>query len=153
MHNMVRPKKCRRVNFEPGVTYFKPRGVPLAELEEVEIGYDELEALRLSNIDKLSQIDAAEKMGVHQSTFQRVLTSAREKITDSLVNGKAVKINGGAYKMPNKDGTGPDGEGPRTGRGLGNCPRIGNGTGSDNTAETGRCGRQGRGRGRTIRGE
>ena len=94
---MVRPRKTKFVNFQPEVTYFKPRAVPLNRLEEVELTYDELETLRLSNIEKLSQSMAAEKMDVHQSTFQRTLTRAREKITDALVNGKAIKITGGEY--------------------------------------------------------
>lgn len=98
---MVRPRKFKKINFEPDVTYFKPRAVPLTELEEVDLTLDELETLRLSNIEKLSQENAALKMEVHQSTFQRTLTRAREKITDALVNGKAIKIYGGEYKMPN----------------------------------------------------
>lgn len=97
---MVRPQKIKLVNFEPGVTYFKPRAVPLSELEEVELTIDELESMRLSNIEHLGQEIAAQKMGVHQSTFQRILSRAREKLTDALVNGKAIKINGGNYKIP-----------------------------------------------------
>lgn len=96
---MVRPKKVRTVNFQPDVTYFKPRAVPLSQLQEVELTVDELETLRLSNIEKLSQADAAEKMRIHQSTFQRTLAKAREKVTDALVNGKAIKIYGGEYQI------------------------------------------------------
>ena len=104
---MVRPRKIKTVNFEPEVTYFKPRAVPLNQLEEVDLTIDELETLRLSNIEKLSQAEAAQRMKIHQSTFQRTLTRAREKITDALVNGKAIRIHGGEYKMPGRDGTGP----------------------------------------------
>ena len=64
MHNMVRPRKIKWVNFEPDVTYFKPRAVPLNQLEEVELTLDELETLRLSNLKKLSQEDAAKKMKI-----------------------------------------------------------------------------------------
>ena len=116
---MVRPRKIKIVNFEPGATYFKPRAIPLNLLEEVELTIDELETLRLVNIKKLSQEDAAKKMKIHQSTFQRTLTRAREKITDALVNGKAIKIHGGEYKMPGGDGTGPRGLGKGMGRGRG----------------------------------
>jgi uncharacterized protein len=116
---MVRPRKIKWINFEPGATYFKPRAVPLSELEEVEITLDELETLRLSNLKKLNQADSAIKMKIHQSTFQRTLTRAREKVTDALVNGKAIKLHGGEYKMPNKDGTGPQGQGPIAGRDKG----------------------------------
>ncbi len=122
---MVRPRKIKTVNFEPDVTYFKPRAVPLTQLEEVEITLDELETLRLSNIEKLSQVDAAKKMTIHQSTFQRTLTRAREKTTDALINGKAIKIHGGEYKMPGGDGTGPMGQG----RGLGQRVGLGRGQG------------------------
>lgn len=106
---MVRPRKIKHVGFEPGVTYFKPRAVPLRELEEVELNVDELEALRLSNIEKLSQAEAAGLMKVHQSTFQRTLARAREKVTDALVNGKAIKIHGGVYKMRGRRGLGGPG--------------------------------------------
>ncbi len=128
---MVRPRKVRIVNFEPGVTYFKPRAVPLNQLKEVELTIDELETLRLSNIQKLSQQDAAEKMDIHQSTFQRTLARANEKVSDALVNGKAIKIKGGDYTMPGKDGTGPAGAGQGRGMGYGGpglcrCPKCGN---------------------------
>jgi len=116
---MVRPRKIKWINFEPGITYFKPRAVPLSELEEVEITLDELETLRLSNLEKLNQADSATKMKIHQSTFQRTLTRAREKVTDALVNGKAIKLHGGDFKMPRKDGTGPLGQGPIAGKGKG----------------------------------
>jgi len=116
---MVRPRKIKHIHFEPGVTYFKPRAVPLSELEEVEITLDELETLRLSNLENLNQIDAASKMKIHQSTFQRTLTRAREKVTEALVNGKAIKLHGGEYKMPRGDGTGPLGQGPIAGKGRG----------------------------------
>jgi hypothetical protein len=112
--------KTKHVHFEPGVTYFKPRAVPLRDLKEVELTIEELETLRLSNVEKLSQADAAAKMNVHQSTFQRTLARAREKVTDALVNGKAIKIRGGVYKMPGGDMTGPPGgfrgRGPGRGR-------------------------------------
>ena len=72
--------------------YFKPRGVPLSMLDEVILTIDELEAIRLKNIEGLEQIKAARKMKVSQSTFQRILSSAYKKISDALINGKAIKI-------------------------------------------------------------
>ena len=116
---MVRPRKVKQVNFRPSVTYFKPRSVPLNQLEEIELTIDELETLRLSSIDKMNQVDSAKKMNIHQSTFQRTLTRAREKIANALVNGKAIKIYGGNYKMPGRDGTGPFGQNSTAGRGRG----------------------------------
>ena len=124
---MARPRKIKLVEFEPEVTYFKPRAVPLSRLEEVEVSFDELETLRLSNIEKLSQVDSASKMDVHQSTFQRTLARAMGKVTDALVNGKAIKIHGGEYKMPGRDGTGPAGRGRGYGGGptTCRCPKCG----------------------------
>jgi len=114
---MARPRKIKIINFEPDVKYFKPRAVPVNQLEEVIITIDELETLRLSNMERLSQADAAKKMDVHQSTFHRTLDRARQKVTDALVNGIAIRIQGGEYKMPRGDGTGPTGQGPILGRG------------------------------------
>jgi len=89
---MARPIKPRRVFFDPKVTYFKPRAVPLSMLEEVDLSIDELEALRLCDLKDLEQKEAAKKMKISQSTLQRILTSARKKVAEALINGKAIKI-------------------------------------------------------------
>jgi len=75
------------------VRYFKPQGIPLRFLEEVELSLEEMEAIRLKNVQELEQTEAALKMKTSQSTFQRILTSAYKKITEALVEGKAIKIN------------------------------------------------------------
>jgi predicted DNA-binding protein (UPF0251 family) len=89
---MVRPRLCRRIKFNPNITYFKPQGVPMRHLEIVELTIEELEALRLKNIKDLEQEEAAKKMNTSQSTFQRILSSAYKKITEALIKGKAIKI-------------------------------------------------------------
>ncbi|KPJ73328.1 hypothetical protein AMJ48_01630 [Parcubacteria bacterium DG_74_1] len=89
---MVRPLKPRRVLFDPSVVYFKPRAVPLSLLEEVDLSIDELEALRLCDLKNLAQVEAAKKMDISQSTFQRILTSARQKVAQALTEGRAIKI-------------------------------------------------------------
>lgn len=89
---MVRPKNPRCLRFNPGVMYFKPRGVPLSELEEVELLGDELEALKLHDVDGLDQIEAAKKMNVSQPTFGRILDKAYKKIAKAIIGGKAIKI-------------------------------------------------------------
>ena len=89
---MPRPKLCRRVEFNPNITYFKPRGVPMSMLDEVQLTTEEVEALRLKNIKDLDQNECAKKMKTSQSTFQRILSSAYKKITEALINGKAIKI-------------------------------------------------------------
>jgi predicted DNA-binding protein (UPF0251 family) len=96
---MPRPPKFRRVAYMPEVTYFKPAGIPLRALEEVVLSVEEVEALRLKDIEGLEQEQAAEKMNVSRPTFQRVLASARQKIADAILNGKAVNIKGGNFEM------------------------------------------------------
>jgi uncharacterized protein len=89
---MVRPRLCRKINFDPNITYFKPQGVPMRNLEVIELTTEEAEALRLKNIKGLKQEEAARKMSTSQSTFQRILSSAYKKITKALIEGKAIKI-------------------------------------------------------------
>ncbi len=89
---MPRPRLCRRIKFNPNVTYFKPQGAPMRFLEIVELTVEEAEALRLKNIKNLEQIGCAKQMKTSQSTFQRILSSAYKKISDALINGKAIKI-------------------------------------------------------------
>jgi len=96
---MVRPRLCRRVRFQPNVVYFKPRGIPLRELEEVVLAVDEFEAVRLKDLEGLEQEDCAKKMNISQPTFHRMVLSARKKIADAIVNGKAIKIEGGNFRF------------------------------------------------------
>ncbi len=95
---MGRPPKCRRVEFLPHCTYFKPAGIPLWSLEEVALTIEEVEALRLKDIEGLEQESCAERMGISRPTFQRILTSARQKLTHALVEGKAIRLEGGNYE-------------------------------------------------------
>jgi len=85
---MSRHPKCRRVEFIPGATYFKPAGIPLRELEEVDMSVEEAEALRLKELEGLEQEQGAEKMNISRPTFQRVLASARK--TERRLESKAV---------------------------------------------------------------
>jgi predicted DNA-binding protein (UPF0251 family) len=96
---MPRPKRFRSVRFQPNTTYFKPSGIPVRELEESVLTVDEFEAVRLKDLEGLQQEAAAKKMNVSQPTFFRLLDSARKKLADAIVNGKAIKIEGGVYKM------------------------------------------------------
>lgn len=89
---MARPKRGRRILSNPNIIYFKPRGVPLIELEEVKIRMDEYEAIKLKDFEGFDQIICAKKMNVSQPTFNRILTLARKKIADAIINGKAVQI-------------------------------------------------------------
>ncbi len=120
---MVRPRRCRWVRQGPQVDYFKPQGIKLRGLESIELNVEELEAIRLKDHEKLDQNTAAVRMKVSQPTFHRTYTEARAKIARALVEGLAIKIHGGVYKMPGQDRTGPTGQGPMTGRGMGPCGR------------------------------
>jgi len=96
---MVRTKKCRMVSSLPNITYFKPAGIPLKFLTEIRLSVEEAEALRLKDIDGLQQTEAAGKMGISRPTFQRVLVAARKKVADALLNGKAIRIEGGSFQV------------------------------------------------------
>lgn len=96
---MSRPFKCRRVTFLPGVTFFKPAGIPLRSLEEIQLSLEEAESLRLKDLEGLEQEESAEKMNISRPTFQRVLASARKKTADALLNGKAIRIEGGNFEI------------------------------------------------------
>lgn len=96
---MGRPRKCRKIGCKPDTTFFKPAGTPLKGLEEVQLTLDELEALRLVDLRSVSQGEAAEQMEVSQPTLSRMLSSARGKVADGLVHGKAIRVEGGNYEM------------------------------------------------------
>jgi predicted DNA-binding protein (UPF0251 family) len=97
--HMPRPVKCRRIELQPDVELFKPRGIPATMLEEVVLSFEELEAVRLKDLEGLDQAAAAIRMDVSRPTFQRILHSSRIKISDALVNGKAIRIEGGNYAV------------------------------------------------------
>ena len=89
---MSRPKKDRCVRSNPNAIYFKPRGIPLIHLEEVHLNLDELEAIRLADYEGLYHEEAAEKMNISRPTFGRILSEARRKIAEAVVDGKALMI-------------------------------------------------------------
>ncbi|HUL80383.1 MAG TPA: DUF134 domain-containing protein [Vicinamibacteria bacterium] len=92
---MPRPPCPRRVAAPPRCSYFKPAGIPMTRLEEVALSVDELEALRLADLEGLYQDDAAARMGVSRPTFARVVEVARRKVAEALVRGRALRIGGG----------------------------------------------------------
>jgi len=96
---MVRPKKNRLVAFNPEISYFKPRGIPMVDLEEVQLTVDERESIRLSDLLGLSYEEAGQRMGVSRATFGRIIQRARKVIADALINGKAINVDGGNYTL------------------------------------------------------
>jgi len=121
---MSRPFKCRKVCFVPGVTYFKPAGIPLRMLEENCLSLEEMEAIRLRDLEHLEQQQCAERMNISRPTFQRVLASARKKIADSLLAGKALRIEGGNYELVASRFRCSSGHEWETGDALGQYPRA-----------------------------
>ncbi len=106
---MARPIQLRKIEFIPRVTCFKPAGIPRTTLEEVCLALDELEAVRLADLQGLYQEEAARKMDISRSAFARILDSAHRKIADTLVHGKALRLEGGPVLPGNAR--------------AGNCPR------------------------------
>ena len=92
---MSRPHKCRRISCDPETSYFGPRGVPVRRLEEVNLTLDELEAVRLADLEGMYQEEAASNMNISRQTFGNIVISAHKKIADALLNAKALKIAGG----------------------------------------------------------
>jgi len=83
----------------PAKTFFKPAGVPVSELEEVRMSVEELEAVRLKDLLGLEQEACAEKMGISRPTYHRILSAARSKVAEALVEGKAIRVEGGNYEV------------------------------------------------------
>lgn len=173
---MARPTKCRFVDAQPRVTGFKPSGVPAHELETVALGLDELEALRLADLEALYQDAAAERMGISRATFSRLIQVARQKVASALFDGKVLLFQGGPVAVGTARrfecaacgtrfelacGTGPPGACPGCGslrvfrmgdeRGHGRRRRCGGGWGRMRDGAGGPPGAQ-RGRGRSAGG-
>ncbi|MCS3900379.1 DUF134 domain-containing protein [Methanococcus voltae] len=96
-----RPKIPRLISEEPKVEYFKPVGQPRYELEPLQLTVEELESLRLVDYIGYSHEDAANSMGISRRVFWNILKSARQKVSDALINGKVLQIGGGHYKLRN----------------------------------------------------
>ena len=96
---MARPPIERAVTGTPRIALFKPAGVPARELEQLRLGVDELEAIRLVDLEGLSHEQAADVMGVSRQTVGRVLERGRARVAEALVEGKAILIGGGQYRV------------------------------------------------------
>lgn len=98
---LARPQKDRIVTCDPTISYFKPRGVPLRQMEEVRLTIDQMEALRLADLDGLSQQEAGSRMGVSRATFGRIIQQARKVVAEAIIMGKAILLEGGNYQVRN----------------------------------------------------
>jgi predicted DNA-binding protein (UPF0251 family) len=96
---MPRPPKCRRICSLPGHTAYGPLSESADGRETIEMTLDEYESIRLMDLENCTQEECAARMGVARTTVQAVYTSARQKLADSLVNGKFLVIRGGHYQV------------------------------------------------------
>jgi predicted DNA-binding protein (UPF0251 family) len=90
---MARPEKKRQIRCNPASYYFKPKGIPMSKLEEVSLAPDELEAIRLADLNELFQEEAAAEMNISRTTFSRIIMRAHGKIAEAIINGKAIRIS------------------------------------------------------------
>ena len=96
---MARPAKLRCVAQLPSVGFFKPVGIPANALQGIRLSLEELESIRLKDLEGLEQEECAQQMRVSRPTFHRILQSARVKLADALNNGKAIQIEGGDFEL------------------------------------------------------
>lgn len=104
---MPRPRKRRTLGRAPRPAVYKPSGVPLDGLQRIPLLYEELEALRLADLQGLTQAEAAAHMGVSRSTFQRTVARARTQVARALVEGHALEIEGGTFDVARPSPRGP----------------------------------------------
>ena len=95
----MRPTKERHVEQLPPVGRFKPVGVPIFAVDEMVVSIEEMEAIRLADVEGLDQGPAAELMGISRPTFHRILAKAHTKIAQFLWQGTSLRIEGGNYRM------------------------------------------------------
>lgn len=94
---MPRPKRCRRICGYPSVWSFAPESGSISET--VPFMLDEFETIRLMDYQKMTQEECAAVMGVSRATVANIYENARFKIADALVNGKRIRLTGGAYRI------------------------------------------------------
>lgn len=95
----MRPRIRRRIRRLPRVNYFKPAGIRMKELQEIVLNCEEFEAIRLVDFEEIGQLKAGKKMNISQPTLSRLLKNGRKKISEAIIQGKAIRICGGDYKI------------------------------------------------------
>jgi predicted DNA-binding protein (UPF0251 family) len=104
---VARPRKRRIIPQKPKPAIYKPAGAPLDRLRRVTLLQEEREALRLADLEGLTQTEAAEQMGVSRSTFQRIVSRARHQVALALTGGHALQIEGGTFEVVPPRSRGP----------------------------------------------
>lgn len=117
--DMPRNRKMRYCRKIDGFNLYKPSGIPLSQMEIVELGLDELEAMRLCDLDGMQQEEAADAMRISRGTVQRLLEVGRRKTLDALVHGKALSLADADHVCISPPAEPPRGRGGRWGGGNG----------------------------------
>lgn len=102
---MVRPQKERRVEKLPPLTHYKPVGIPLHDIEEIILTIEEMEAIRLADIEQVDQATAAASMEISRPTFHRIVNLAHQKIAAALWQGQALRVDGGKFRIAHEHRT------------------------------------------------
>ena len=148
---MARPEKLRCVAQLPNVGFFRPVGIPANALQSIRLSLEELESIRLRDLAGREQEECAQRMQVSRTTFARVLASARKKAADALLNGKAIRIEGGNFEAAVRRYRCANGHswdapvGERAGESIRTCPTC------ENPAIMPEAWQRGRGRGQRGR--
>jgi predicted DNA-binding protein (UPF0251 family) len=95
---MPRKPVTRTIHCQPDADFFKPQGIPLKDLEEVTLGLDESEAIRLADLEGHTQEEISKWMHISRATVGRILEKGRRKLADAITNGKALRIEGGPIR-------------------------------------------------------
>lgn len=96
---MPRPRKCRMIESGPIKRCYKPNGISMRELNQVVLKNDQLEAIRLADMEQMDQESAAVQMNISRPTFSRLVNESRKIVAEALVNGWALKIEGGDFEV------------------------------------------------------
>ncbi len=99
---MPRPTKTRFVSTQPIINVYTPKKGPSRGIEQISLSIEGLEALRLNDYERLDQETAAERMNISRQTFGRILNNARQIVSEALITGKELLIEGGSFEMSGK---------------------------------------------------
>ncbi len=100
---MPRPRMKRCIANQPIIRFYKPQAVKMCDLKQISLSHDQLEALRLADVEKLEQVEAAILMNISRSTFSRLIAEARTISATALTKGWALKIEGGNFRVSKFD--------------------------------------------------
>ncbi|MHA1550250.1 MAG: DUF134 domain-containing protein [Alphaproteobacteria bacterium] len=96
---MPRPRVKRCIANAPIARFYKPQAIKMRDLKQISLSHDQLEAIRLADVEGLEQVEAAKFMKISRSTFSRLVAEARNVVAIALTKGWAIKIEGGDFTV------------------------------------------------------